>query len=90
MNCSICQRDTPEEFLEKHHLVPRSKHGSNIPGIIVCSSCGDQLHQLFTNKQLAKEYNTIEKLLSSEKIQTWIKWIQNKPNDFRVCMRKKK
>jgi len=90
MNCQICQRETPQEHLEKHHLVPKAKHGAKLDTIFVCCSCGNQLHLLFSNKELAKEYNTIEKILSSEKIQKWIKWIRNKPNDFSVCARKKK
>ena len=90
MHCQICDRDTPENFLEKHHLTPKAKHGAKLDTIFVCCNCGDQLHQLFTNKELAKTYNTLEKILANEKIIKWIKWIQNKPNDFSVCMKKKK
>ena len=90
MNCQICQRVTPIEHLEKHHLTPKSKHGAKLDTIFVCCNCGRQLHQLFTNKELAKQHNTLEKLLANEKIQNWIKWIRNKPNDFSVCMRRKK
>jgi len=90
MNCQICQRETPEHYLEKHHLVPKAKHGASLDSIIVCKNCGDILHQLFTNKELAKEYNTLDKILKNEKIKKWVKWIQNKPNDFSVCMKRKK
>lgn len=90
MNCQICQRPTPIEHLEKHHLIPKAKHGAKLDTIFVCSCCGNQLHLLFSNKQLAKEYNTLEKILANEKIQKWVKWIRNKPNDFSVCMRRKK
>lgn len=86
--CSICGRVPPEEYLEKHHLIPRSKKGKET--IDVCSSCGDQLHHLFTLKEMETTYHTLESLLSSEKVQTWIKWISKKPQDFGVCMRKKK
>jgi hypothetical protein len=90
MNCQICQRKTPQDYLEKHHLIPKEKHGAGMGTIFVCCSCGDQIHNLFSNKQLAKEYNTIEKILSNENINKWIRWIRNKPDDFRVCMRRKK
>jgi hypothetical protein len=90
MNCQICQRETPQEYLEKHHLIPKEKYGADMGTILVCCSCGDQIHNLFSNKQLAKEYNTIEKILDNEKIIKWVKWIRNKPDDFRICMRRKK
>ncbi len=98
MNCQLCNRDTPKVFIEKHHFYPRSKRKSEdkhkdksvVDGILVCCNCGDQIHQLFTNQELAKEYNTLEKLLANESLQKWIKWIKNKPNDFSVCMKRKK
>jgi len=89
MNCQICQRETPQEHLEKHHLVPRSKHGAKIEGIFVCIDCGNMVHKLFTNKQLAKEYNTLEKLLENEKINKWIEWVR-KNKCFGICMKNKK
>jgi hypothetical protein len=58
--------------------------------IEVCKCCGDMLHKLFTIKELAEQYNTLYDILSNEKIQDWVKWIQKKPNDFTVCMASKK
>ena len=84
-NCQICERE--HSVLEKHHLVPKNRKGETI---LVCPACGDQIHQLFSNKELVKGYNTLEKLLASKAIQKWIDWIQKKPVDFNVCMRKKK
>jgi C4-type Zn-finger protein len=66
--CPVCRREVPLEFQEKHHLVPKSKKGKET--IILCRSCGDQLHKLFTNKQLEKTYKTIEAILSNEKYET--------------------
>jgi len=85
--CPICKR-TPsaEGLLEKHHLKPKCKKGKDT--ILVCTDCGDQIHQLFTNKELAKEYNTPEKLLAHPKIQAWAEWVKNKK--FGICMKSKK
>ena len=85
--CVLCGRDTPKFYLEKHHLIPSNKKSETIQ---VCCDCADQIHKLFTNKELENTYNSFETILNSEKIQTWIKWIKNKPNDFSVCMRRKK
>jgi ribosomal silencing factor RsfS len=86
--CSLCQRVTPEAYYEKHHLTPHCKKGSNY--IWMCQDCADQVHELFTNNELRDIYNTLESLLSNEKIQKWIQWIRKKPNEFGVCMKKLK
>jgi len=85
VNCSICRRES--QHLEKHHLVPRAKHGKET--IEVCHDCGDQLHLLFDNRQLKYELNTLEKILANEKVQIWIKWIRKK-KEFGICMKRKK
>jgi hypothetical protein len=81
VNCQICKREIPDGCLEKHHLVPKSSKGRIT--ITVCINCGDQLHKLFTNKELEKKYNTIEALLATEKIQKWAMWI-GKKKDYSV------
>jgi hypothetical protein len=86
--CPVCKRVPPQ--FEKHHLKPRSQEkGIRKKTIFVCIDCGDQIHQLFTNKELAKEYDTLEKLLADPKIQKWIAWVKNKKK-FGICMKTKK
>jgi hypothetical protein len=87
MNCLICNRRTPEECAERHHLIPRSKDGKET--IDVCIDCGNQLHLLFTNKELKKTYNTLEVLLSNDRVQRWIRFI-NKQTNFGINMKIKK
>ncbi len=58
--CPLCVRETPSERTVKHHLKPRSKKGKITT--LLCRDCEKQIHKLFTNKELAKEYDTIEKL----------------------------
>lgn len=99
--CPICKRDTPSEYQEGHHLIPKSIRKRNkyakLPElkkgqdtITVCINCGDQLHLLFTEKELADDYRTIVALLANKEVQNWVKWIKKKPNDFTVCMKVKK
>lgn len=89
MKCSICQRESENEsFFEKHHLIPKSKKGKMV--IVVCHSCGDQLHLMFTNNELKKNLNTLEKISSNEKMKNWINWISTKPIEKTICMRRKK
>jgi len=85
--CPICRREVPEAYLEKHHLVPRAKQGKDT--VFLCCDCGDQLHKLFTNKELEKELNELAKLLANEKVRKWVKWIR-KQKSFGFCMKSKK
>ena len=87
IECSICKRMTPPEYQEKHHLIPKSKKGKET--IDVCCHCGDQVHKLFTNKELEKDYNTLETLLKHQDMQKWIKWVEKKPS-FTFSMKTKK
>jgi len=88
MNCPICSRETPNQFWHKHHLVPKSKKGKET--ILLCDSCGQMLHNLFTNKELKKQYNSLESILANEDVQKWVEWVKKKPNDFTICMAVKK
>lgn len=86
--CPICRRETPEAYIEKHHLVPRVKHGKET--IDVCCDCGDQLHNIFSIKELEYIYNTLETILANERVKTWIRWIRKKKEFGTVCMKEKK
>jgi len=86
--CPVCKRNIPPCYQEKHHLIPKQKKGKET--INLCCNCGDMLHKLFTNKELIKKYNTLEKILANSEVQNWIKWICKKPNDFSICMATKK
>ena len=85
--CALCGRDTPKQNLEKHHLVPRAKKGKEY--IQVCCDCGNQIHKLFTIKELETTYNSFESLIENQEVQKWIKWIRTK-KEFGFCMKSKK
>ncbi|MBL8027343.1 MAG: HNH endonuclease [Fibrobacteres bacterium] len=85
--CQLCAREAPDEYLEKHHLTPKSKGGTET--IVCCIDCGNQVHKLFTIKELEHTYNTLNSLLLNEKVIKWVSWVRKK-NDFGVCMKTKK
>jgi len=76
-----------KEYAEKHHLTPKSKKGKIT--VWVCVDCGNQVHRLFTNKELEQTYHTLEALKSRPDVQKWIKWIR-KQKRFGVCHKTKK
>ena len=88
MQCQLCDRKL--EKLTVHHLVPRQavKRKQADPGetIDICSACHRQIHSLYSNKELAKNLNTIEKLQAEPKMQKFLTWVrkQNPHKKVRV------
>lgn len=83
--CELCGRDKDLDF---HHFIPRTlhknkwfkKHFTKIEmnkGIYICKhDCHPEIHKYINEKEMGKEYNTLEKLLSHPKIRKYIKWIK--------------
>ena len=81
--CELCKRDVETTF---HHLIPVTLHKRNwfkkrfdrkymkSHGLRLCTICHYAVHHLYSEVVLGKEYNTLAKLLASEKVQRHIKW----------------
>ena len=85
MKCQLCDRDFE---LYKHHLIPKQKRGKET--IDVCLTCRDAIHQFYSNKELAKKYNTLEKLKEAPKVKKYIEWIKKRPRERFIIKKKKK
>ena len=85
--CELCEREVGT--LTRHHLTPKARGGAKGKCAMVCLSCKDMIHRLIPNKELDREYDTLEKLLANEKIQKYVKWISNKKTE-RMPMATKK
>jgi hypothetical protein len=76
------------EQLTAHHLVPRQttkrKHQDPGPTIQICSACHRQIHTLFSNRQLAAELNTAEKLKSHPDMSKFLAWVCKQDPQKRV------
>lgn len=79
--CATCHRYTA---LTKHHLIPKKrhkkiKHTSTSPilyeVIYICRTCHDGIHDLYDERTLAKEYNTLEKLCVDETLHNHFMWV---------------
>src|SRR4029077_16606913 len=94
--CAICGR---AETLSRHHLIPRTRHHnkrnkrefdrSAVKRTVgICRPCHSQIHALFTEKELEREYRTIESLRSHPELMKFAEWIATKPRGFRCVTRK--
>lgn len=83
--CELCKRNL---VTTSHHLIPKEIHSKawckkrftkdemNNRRADLCYDCHPFLHKKFTNAELGKEYNTIEKILANEDVQKFIKWLK--------------
>ena len=56
----------------------------------ICRSCHRQIHHLLTEKQLERDFNTVEKLRAHPGIAKFAVWLGRKPSGFQPLMRSSK
>ncbi|MGF9562666.1 HNH endonuclease signature motif containing protein [Neorhizobium sp. JUb45] len=78
--CPLCERVIPDEQMDAHHLVPKSKGGKQT--VALHRICHDQIHSIFTDAQLAKKFSTIEAILEDAAVQKFVAWVKGKPPGF--------
>ena len=79
--CPICDRIiAPPANL--HHLLPISKGGAGTPTVLLHQVCHNKIHSLFSEKELAKNFNTIENLLANKDMQEFIRFIRKQPPTY--------
>ena len=83
--CKLCHRDYV--VLSEHHLIPkmlhrklRKKYKKDVLNktITVCVDCHRHIHVLYTEKELFRNYHTLELILNDEAIQKFIKFARKR------------
>jgi hypothetical protein len=94
--CELCERSGVR--CDSHHLIPRTRHKNKRNKrefdrhevkdrtVWLCHPCHGTVHTIFTEKELERELNSLEKIKSHEVIQRHVVWIQSKSNDFKLKM----
>lgn len=89
-DCEMCRRallltfhhlipkDTHPTYI-KRRLPPGiegqpTRHFLNSYGLMICRQCHSYVHRLASNEVLAKEYNTLEKILAHPLVGRWVEW----------------
>lgn len=84
--CELCRRDLELTF---HHLIPRTLHSKKWfkktftadqlnSGAYLCRDCHDAIHRFIPEKVLGTDYNTVEKLLTHEKVADFVVWVSKR------------
>lgn len=95
--CDLCGRIVAK--LTRHHLVPRSRVRKRRrrnqtellpedPASIaqLCSPCHRMIHAVLSERELERDYPTIEALLAHEEISRFVAWIR-KRGDAHIAVR---
>lgn len=84
-HCEMCHREQPLTF---HHLIPKTNHKNKwfrknftledmrTRGIFICRKCHSHIHKMINEKELGRNYNTLELLLADERIRKFIQWVK--------------
>ena len=78
--CPLCERVIPTSQRDAHHLVPKSKGGRQTE--YLHRICHRQIHALFNETELARQYNSVEALLAHPEMARFITWVKTKPDHF--------
>ena len=84
--CALCDREIPPALRDAHHLIPKSKGG--VVTVLLHRACHKQIHALFTETELARQYPSIEALQAHPEIAKFISWVQQKPNGLNLQTRR--
>ena len=78
--CALCDRPIPPALRDAHHLIPKSRGG--VMTVYVHRACHKQIHALFTETELAKNYPSPQALREHPEMARFINWIKDKPSEF--------
>jgi hypothetical protein len=84
--CPLCERRIPPSQRDAHHLVPKSKGGRHTE--YLHRICHRQIHALLTETELARQFNSVDALLTHPDVALFVAWVKTKPDDFMERTRK--
>lgn len=75
MICPLCNREASKQKMSDHHLIPKCRGKNDGETVSICLDCHNAIHSFFSNKELEKEYSSVESLLSNERFAKHAKWL---------------
>src|SRR5688500_4253676 len=89
--CELCERIVAK--LTVHHLVPISQgrragaKSTELPTAFLCSACHRHLHSVFSNRDLARELDSIAKLKAAPEMQRFLRRVRKQDPNKHIRVR---
>ncbi|MGR3494858.1 HNH endonuclease [Citreimonas sp.] len=81
--CPLCLRPIPPQARQSlHHLTPKLKGGKGGPVVRVHQICHNEIHATLTEAELARDFDTPEKLRAHPRLAKFAAWVRKRPPDF--------
>ena len=81
--CPLCLRPIPPDAKQSlHHLVPKLKGGKGGPVVRVHQICHNEIHATLTEAELARDYDTPDKLRAHPRLAKFFAWVAKRPPGF--------
>ncbi len=81
--CPLCLRPIPPEARPSlHHLIPKLKGGKGGPVVRLHHICHVEIHKTLTEAELARDYDTPEKLRAHPRLAKFAAWVAKRPPTF--------
>ena len=79
--CPLCGRAlVPGPTINEHHMVPRSHRGRDT--VTMHRICHGKIHTVFSERELAAYYHTVERLLEHEEMRKFVNWVRKKDPEY--------
>lgn len=86
-DCPLCGRKlVAGSSVNRHHLVPRSRHGKVT--VALHRICHAAIHAALSEKELERQYDSVERLRDHPQLRRFIAWVRGKPPEFWVLTRR--
>ena len=80
-DCPLCGRKlVGGSSVNQHHLIPRSRNGRDT--VALHRICHAAIHATLSEKELERQYNTIERMREPPQLRRFIVWLRRKPPKF--------
>ena len=94
----MCGRNP--SLLTRHHLIPRKRHRANETRkrfsseqmrqkiVLLCRPCHKTVHAHLTEKELARDYHTLDALKAHPEVARFVRWVRKQSADAHIVVRR--